>query len=162
MRESFPQAPVALEVSNGRYVRLDDHFALHGGAPSALCPELRLRLGDRALTVCRGRPPQRGALPAGVGVGPVYALEPAGSLAVPTGRLLVRFGAGVEARSRRRSLEAAGYSVHRLLSYAPHAVWVQARSRDVASALGGIARLERLPDVVNVEPQMLMEGVSRN
>jgi hypothetical protein len=93
---------------------------------------------------------------------PVYALAPGGEPAVPSGLILVRFREEIAANSRSTNLEAVGFVIRRVLSYAPHAAWVESRSSDIAAALAGIHRLELLPDIQNVEPQMLMAAMPKN
>lgn len=53
------------------------------------------------------------------------------------------------------------YELVESLAYAPQAAWLRAPAGDIADALAGLPRLEQLPDVENVEPQMLMESVRR-
>lgn len=80
---------------------------------------------------------------------------------VPTGRVLVRFVEGVDAAARSAQLQVAGYRIVAVLGYAPHCVWVEAADGDPATALREIAALERLGDVVNVEPQWLAPRATR-
>ena len=74
---------------------------------------------------------------------------------VPSGRVFVRFAPAVTAASRRAELLKAGYRIVALPSYAPQAAWLEAADDVVAHALQGVARLEALADVENVEPQWL-------
>jgi len=94
-------------------------------------------------------------------VGPVYALQPGGTVAVPTGRVFIRFKEHVSVEDRLREIEQAGYEVAQRIGYAPHAAWLQARSNEIADALTGIPVLEKIADVENVEPQMLMQRANR-
>jgi hypothetical protein len=89
--------------------------------------------------------------------GPVYSAGRGGSLAVPTGRVLVRLREGLEADTRRKQFKEAGYDIERTLSYAPNAAWLRPASGGVADALSGVSALKAIPDVVHVEPQMLQE-----
>jgi len=120
-----------------------------------------LLLEDGAIAVFRGELDEAGMTVQSGALSAVYGLQPSGLLAVPTGRVFVRFAEGVKAESRRQEINRAGYELIESLSYAPHAAWLRARSGDIADALAGIPRLEQLPDVENVEPQMLMESVPR-
>lgn len=86
---------------------------------------------------------------------PVYALEGGSPPAAPTGQIYLRFSPSVAAASRADQIAAAGYTIERAISYAPHSVWLRAASGDAADALSSLPSLERLPDVDNVEPQML-------
>ncbi len=89
-------------------------------------------------------------------IGPVYSAGIGGPLAVPTGRVFVRLTDAAKAEDRRAEFEAAGFAIERTVSYAPHTAWLVPRQGGVAYALGALAKLERMPDVVHVEPQMLM------
>ena len=143
------------------YVRKPGYYALHHRSPDTPAPGAVLLLEDGAIAVFRGEPDeadmtvQNGALSA------VYGLQPGGLLAVPTGRVFVRFAEGVKAESRRQEINRAGYELVESVPYAPHAAWLRSRSGDIAAALAGIPKLEQLADVENVEPQMLMESVPR-
>jgi hypothetical protein len=78
-------------------------------------------------------------------------------LAVPTGRVFVRFRESVVAADRIAAIRSAGFSVTELVPYAPQAAWLLPMSQRVVDALIGLEALARLTDVENVEPQMLME-----
>ncbi|MGH7960233.1 MAG: hypothetical protein ACRERD_00210, partial [Candidatus Binatia bacterium] len=95
-------------------------------------------------------------------VGPVYALHPSGTPAVPTGQVFIRFQEGVTVEARRQEIEQAGYEIAQSIAYAPHAAWLQARSGEIAAALTGIPTLEKIAGVENVEPQMLMPKANRS
>lgn len=92
---------------------------------------------------------------------PAYTLGLEGPPAIATGTVLVRFAEGENADTRNDDLRAAGYEIERRLPYAPHAVLVRARTGKVSDALNDLGRLERIPGVVNVEPQMIMERAKR-
>jgi hypothetical protein len=95
-------------------------------------------------------------------VGPVYSNGPDGPLAVPTGRVFVRFASGIHAAERREQFEAAGFEIDKTLSYAPNAVWLRPAAGGVARALPGLGVLGNLPGVEHVEPQLLFErGLKR-
>ncbi|HVF31218.1 MAG TPA: hypothetical protein VNA22_09615 [Pyrinomonadaceae bacterium] len=106
-------------------------------------------------------PDPSGTFPSGSAVGPVYAVRPSGAEAIPTGLVFVRFSADVNAADRRAEIEAAGYEIAEVLSYAPEAAWLRATSGDIAEALVDLGKLEKLSGVENVEPQMLMKRVSK-
>ena len=110
--------------------------------------------GNTTITIHKGEPPPSEGAPAEVG--PVYSAGPDGPLAVPTGRVLVRLSDGIRAEDRRAVFEAAGFRIDQTLSYAPQAAWLQPSQGGVAAALQGLPDLGRLPDVVHVEPQLLM------
>ena len=99
--------------------------------------------------------------PAALTITPVYATDPSGLLAVPTGRIFIRFTPDIRVEVHRRSLAEQGYTVVTIPSYAPHTAWVQATNDDIATSLLNIEQLNGLPGVVNVEPQLLMQRKSR-
>ncbi len=105
----------------------------------------------------RNLPPPRGAGK----LSPVYTLHPGGSMAVPTGQVFIRFADGVNVEERREEIETAGYKIAQKLDYAPNAAWLRASSGSIAEALSGIDKLQKLKDVENVEPQMLMHAPRR-
>lgn len=94
-------------------------------------------------------------------VGPVYSIQPSGTIAIPTGRVFVRFKKGTKAADRKDEIETAGYVISEEVGYAPEAAWLEDASGDIGKALGGISKLEKLADVENIEPQMLMPRVAR-
>lgn len=142
------------------YRRVPEHFAVHGAVPDALGPIVTLAL-EEGVTVCRGgadaAPPSRHD----VVVTPVYALHVGGRIAVPTGRVFVRFAEDVAAADRRAELRRAGYVVSSIPAYAPHAAWVESAEGGPAAGLHGLARLAALRDVVEVEPEMLGKRARR-
>jgi hypothetical protein len=95
-------------------------------------------------------------------IGPVYSAGPGGPIAVPTGRVFVRLTEGVRPEQRRDEFAAAGFDLERTLSYAPQAAWLKPMRGGVARALPGLAALEKVPGVVHVEPQMLLERSLRD
>jgi hypothetical protein len=149
--------PSSLESKAPAYVRLPGMFAVHdqGKVPAG---ELVFELEDDGIRVYRGAPAEAvsGRKKVSPVVTPVYGLGGQDSPAVPTGRVLVRFPEGVRIEDRRDPLTQAGYSLVEPLSYAPQAGWVRATSGGIAASLEGIPALAALPDVVHVEPQMLM------
>lgn len=86
---------------------------------------------------------------------PVYALS-GGSLAVPTGRVFVRFAEGGSPRSAERQITDAGFRIEQIPAYAPNAAWV-APAGGIAAALRGVDALRAVPGVEHAEPEMLME-----
>lgn len=141
------------------YRRSKELFAIAADAstdaPSAIERSLRTDSGQR-LDVFRGQASGKGGT-----VLAVYADAASGRTVVPTGRIFVRFKEPVQAESRRAALQAAGYRIAALVSYAPHTAWVEAGSGDAAQALKGIGKLEALPDIENVEPQWLSERAAK-
>lgn len=92
---------------------------------------------------------------------PVYSAGADGPLAVPTGRLFVRFAEGIKAIDRTAALRTLGFAVERTLSYAPNAAWVTSLSGNATVALDHLEALQQLPDVAHVEPQMVMQRVEK-
>lgn len=88
---------------------------------------------------------------------PVYSAGASGPLAVPTGRLFVRFAEGIKAADRAASLRKLGLTIEKTLSYAPSAAWVTTTAGHATAALDHLEALEKLPDVAHVEPQMVMQ-----
>ena len=93
-------------------------------------------------------------------VGPVY-LQPSGEVAVPTGRAFVQFAHGERADRHADDLGAAGFDLEEVPSYAPHAAWVRPRGGRVVEGLRLLGRLERVPGVEQVEPQLLSRSAHR-
>lgn len=159
-KELIARVPRRLPVSKLRpglhYELADDLIATRSDQPSTAPTPL---MQSDEITV----QPVSHVLRTGLGnatVAPVYRRTPGGGLAVPTGRVLVRFAAGESADERREDLANAGYVIDEVLRYAPHAAWVRARSGDIADTLTQIGHLLELGRVENVEPQMVSE-VSR-
>ncbi len=157
--------PDRLQLSDARgaafeYVRARAWIALHG-SPATLPPGAQLLLEDGTIGVY----PSSTELPAAheLIVGAVYA--PAGAttsatLAVPTGRVLVRFANG-PAAARAKELAQAGFRIEETLGYAPEAAWLQAVDGGIASALRGLSRLASVAGVVHVEPQLIRAAARR-
>lgn len=137
------------------YVRLPGRHAVHHLTPTQDVADAEMIFRREGIAVFRGEPAEPPShQPA---VTPVYKLHPDGPVAVPTGRVFVRFNEGVNVATRREEIERAGYEIIETPPYAPSCAWVQSASGDLALALRDIHNLERLPDVENVEPQMLSE-----
>jgi hypothetical protein len=145
------------------YVLKAGHYAVHQRSSTlpARGAVLSLDDGDSAIVVFQGEPDEMAEAAQTGGLSPVYGLQPGDLPAVPTGRVFVRFAEGVKAESHRQQISQAGYELVESLAYAPQAAWLRSRSGDIADALAGIPALEQLPDVENVEPQMLKESVRR-
>lgn len=94
-------------------------------------------------------------------VGPVYRRSPGGGIAVPTGRVLVRFADGDWPERHREGIAEAGYEIEQVLAYAPQAGWVRARSGRITDSLARLRGLEALPGVENVEVQMVSPASRR-
>lgn len=168
-QDRFPAFPYEVRSSTQQpsvgYTRLPDYYALHRPSPDTLpsADALTVMNDDEALIeVFQGDADERKHAGSLGEVGPVYALHPGGTPAVPTGRVFIRFREGVRAEERLQEIDQAGYEIAQRIAYAPHAAWLQARSGKIADALTGISALEKLADVENVEPQMLMPRANRS
>lgn len=153
------------EQSAVLYSRKSGYYAVHYKQPGTVAPGAVLQLNDGAIAVFQGEPDEsenaiRLASTTGT-LGPIYTLQADGTLAVPTGLVFIRFVEGVEVESHRSAIKQAGYEIAQSLSYAPQAAWLRAQSGSILDALVGISKLEAIPNVENVEPQMLMERVQR-
>jgi hypothetical protein len=154
----YPQQVRSGTAPARTYVQQPGYYAVHyAHPPAAIAPEAVMVMEEEAIAVFSdaSQPPPANA--ADATITPVYALKTGGTLAIPTGRVFVRFADSVAATSRQAEIEAAGYEIVEISPYAPHTAWVQERSGDIAAALDGAPRLVAIPDVVNVEPQMLMQ-----
>lgn len=135
------------------YTRVHGYHAVHPGREEVDTARAVMTLKEEGIAVYRGEPDKsRGDK---ISLTPVYSLQPSGPLAVPTGKVFIRFAQSVEAASRRREIENAGYEIVQLSQYTPHTAWLQSTSGTIAPSLSNIHALESLPDVENVEPQML-------
>ncbi len=164
MKELFSGYPEKLKASKQRaaqrYRLKKGVYAVHGKVPPPCKPGVMAIMEEGKLAVCKGNP---GELPSSVdrnAITAVYA-ESGGPLAVPTGRILIRFEDGVTAVSQKEALQRIGYIIDQELAYAPQALWVKSVTGDIADALSNVPLLEALPRVVNVEPQMVMESGRR-
>ncbi len=161
----FMAYPRTLRASTAQpkvlYRRLPELIAIHGRSEPPAGWEVVLTLEDPHILVCRGdtRELPRALLQATVT--PVYALSRRGAPAVPTGLVLVRFREGIAATACSDMLSRDGFTIHDVLPYAPSAAWVRAVSGGIPASLSGIPALETLPDVINVEPQMVMRAARR-
>jgi len=157
----FPRKlPASAKADAPSYELVSDLYAVHRErAGLAQGAELLLDEGKIAIFKVEANS-SRSAAPEG-NLSAVYRLTPGGSLAVPTGRIFIRFAEGLEVGASQEALSQAGYEVTETLAYAQNAAWLQTRSGDIADSLNGLAGLKELPNVESVEPQMLMESVRR-
>jgi hypothetical protein len=164
LREYPPTLKHSIQHQDIVYRRSTDFIALRGAPPLSTSDARVLEMtGDdgELMRVYRATGDQGEVSPSGPGaVTAVYTL-PSGRLAVPTGRVFVRFREDVAAEARAGELKRAGYRITKTLAYAPNAAWVEADDGEVATALRNIERLEAMSGVVNVEPQLLTRRVPR-
>jgi hypothetical protein len=163
-KDSPPEIKSSTRPSSTTYTLLADHYAVHReGAGVKPTEEAIFTMNEDGITIdvlrSKGEGQRARVSPSGE-VGPVYSLK-GGGVAVPTGRVLIRFREGVPAEERRGEIERAGYTVAQVLDYAPNAAWLRARSGNISDALKHIQSLEGISDVENVEPQMLMRRAAR-
>jgi hypothetical protein len=142
-------------AGSARYELVDDLIASHGVDHD---PAPVLKLESEGISVGR-----TGAAKTALAseLGPVYRHVPGGKLAVPTGRVLVRFGEGDLAVDHEADLGRAGFEVEEVLSYAPHAAWVRPKGGGVVDALRGLERLAALTGLHHLEPQLIAEQQKR-
>ena len=128
-KDPFPDYPARVAFSTERanlfYARVPGYYAVHHETPRSPEPGALFTLEDGTIAVFRGEPGQY----AGIRnredfFTPVYALQPDGSPAVPTGRLLIRFSDETTVQEHRQEIEHAGYHIVEILSYAPQAAWL--------------------------------------
>ncbi|MGH7230328.1 MAG: hypothetical protein ACREJU_03105 [Nitrospiraceae bacterium] len=164
-KDPFFKYPHQVPASTARpgllYDRLPGYYAVHGRPPHTPAEGAAYLFNEGAIAVFQGEPQERKDLSSSNTVSPVYALQPQGPPAVATGLVLVRFRESVSVETRRKDLDRAGYLIAQVLDYAPHAAWVRARSGEIVEALTGLSVLAKLPDVENVEPQMLIKSGRR-
>ncbi len=159
-KDYFSEYPQQICVVKDQFTILYDrrpgYYAVHYNQPNSVTDQAVLQLNDGTIAVFAGEPQELDNT-----LSPIYTLQPDGSLAVPTGLIFIRFVTGVDVELHRQAISQAGYEVAQKLSYAPHAAWLRAQSSKILDALKGISELEAIPDVENVEPQMLMARVQR-
>jgi len=137
------------------YYRQTHLFAVHGPVPRTLHAQVCQILGDDEVSLCRGEAPRVPESDILSKLSPVYSLGPGSPPAVPTGRVFIRFVEQVAAQDRQDDLARLGYRIVRVTPYTRHTAWLGSVSGAIAEALAGLSDLEQLPDVVNVEPEML-------
>lgn len=154
----MPDYPAHVQsgTDHAAFERRADLYSIREASGTAPAKALAVVRDDAnvSFAVYEGTPP---AGRAAEDVGPVYSAGPGGPIAVPTGRVFVRFADGIRADRHRKQFEAAGFDIDRMLSYAPNAVWLRPTTGGVARALPGLAALAKLPGVAHVEPQLLLE-----
>ncbi len=133
-----------------------DKISIYRGAPAPGTTRARAMDGPRAIAVYELGRSASAKTPARAGRG----ANSSGGLAVPTGRVFVRFGDAIKAESRADELQKLGYRIAQTLAYAPNAAWLESIDGDQA-ALRNIDAIEKLAGVVNVEPQLLTQRATR-
>jgi hypothetical protein len=153
---AFPTKFIAsTQHKDVHYYRQTHLFAVHGPVPRALQAQVNQILGDGKVSLCRGEVPRVPELDLLSKLSPVYSLGPGSPPAIPTGRVFIRFTEQVAAQDRQGDLARLGYRIVRVTPYTRHTAWLDSVSGTIAEALAGLPDLEQLPDVANVEPEML-------
>lgn len=120
-----------------------------------------LSRSEGEIAICRGDAAEMARAAEVSETAPAYALAPAGPLSAPSGLVFIRFEDGIDITARMEEIARADYIMVKRVPQAPNAAWLAATSRRIADALEGIGRLEQIPNVANIEPQMLSERVHR-
>ncbi len=173
----FPETLRISTEKSGTYTRVPRHFAVHGALPEAAdsetpTPDLTVvgrleaedvtfvslkdeTLPDAPTSFLSASPEPASPEPTSPEPTPVYATSKGAPLMTPTGEVFVRLAASLNVKDFIGPMQDAGYDVSTTLAYAPQAAWLKARSGSTVEALRRIPHLEALPEVENVEPQML-------
>ena len=144
-----------------RYTLAGDYYVVsHAGAVQTDL-DVEFHLEEDNLTVCRKR--QGDTIPVSLTsrAGPVYRLGEHGPLAVPTGKVFLRFEEQTSFEDHREEIERYGFEIDQILAYALHAGWVEPSSHKIADAISRFEELKQIRGVEAVEPQMLMEPERR-
>ena len=154
----MPRSPRHLRVGTERagvFDRRDDLYAVRRKAGASSNAVARIEAdAEHHYTVHTGTPADAHT---GDDAIPVYSAGADGPLAVPTGRLFVRFNEGIKPADHTAALRKLGFTIEKTLSYAPSAAWVAPVAGNATAALEHLEALEKLPDVAHVEPQMIMQ-----
>ena len=89
---------------------------------------------------------------------PVYAFSGKEPPAIPTGRVFVQ---GAKDVNLAETVTPLRYEVESVPPYAPHAAWIVASDRSIASALSNLKALMAVSGLESVEPQMLRPATLR-
>lgn len=165
LRDYFDVYPQKLKVSTLRpdqwCYRDKQYFAVQGKPKDRIDLPVAWKSSGDQITVFEGDPALLQQAPREQALRPVYRLAPDGPPLVLTGLVFARFEEGVVVEDRRRQIADAGFEIASIPPYAPHSAWLTPAGGEVAPAPAGIAALEALPDIVNVEPQLLGPRVQR-
>ena len=156
--ESQGRSPARLRLGSSErevhFVLRPDLVALHGARPATARGQPLLSLPDGATevvgasAVASDDPRRRG---------PVYAQEPTGALAVPTGRIFVRLAPAGAPADLPALLTAEGFVPVPSSHPRSTGAWVAPIGGQIEAGLAGLERLAALPGVQAVEPELLRE-----
>ena len=161
MTNFLPEFSVATSPGPTRYLLANDYIATPKSIAEVARLEIEYCFEDEDICVCRAEPGSEIESHDTGGFGPVYRIGQGGPLAVPTGRVFVRFEERTTLVSRRPEIERAGFVIQQPLSYAPQAGWLLPQSGRIADALQHFPKLTKLAGVLSVEPQLLMQRQTR-
>jgi hypothetical protein len=157
MTRFLPEFSVATSPGPTRYLLAHDYIATRKSAAVAARLEIEFFFEEEDICVCRAAPGEDSESLETGDFGPVYRIGEGGPLAVPTGRVFVRFDERTSLASRREEIERTGFVIQQPLSYAPQAGWLTPQSGRITDALQHFPKLAQLANIQAVEPQMLMQ-----
>lgn len=157
MTKFLQEFTVATSPGPTRYLLADGYIATPKSIAEVARLEIEYCFEDEDICVCRAEPGADIENLATEEIAPVYRIGERGQLAVPTGRVFVRFEEATTLVSRQDDIERAGFVIQQALSYAPQAGWLLPQSGRIADALQHFPKLTRLAGVLTVEPQLLMQ-----
>ena len=155
----FPESLMASREHPAlRYRLVNSHFAVHGGDHPLDATRAVLHFPAENIVVHATA--QRGSVASAQAAPeyPVYESTAGGTLCVPTGWIYIRFAKDARLQDHASALEGAGFRIVRTLAYASYAGWVVAATGGIAASLNGIGRLDALPGIEEVAPQMLSQA----
>jgi hypothetical protein len=143
------------------YALTDDYYAVTGEVERLRSTDIQFDSDEDRLTVRRKQPDESISASSNSRISPVYRLGDRGPLAVPTGKVFVRFKDRDSLEKHRKEIERAGFKVVQSLPYAPQAGWVEPSSGKIEDAITRFDTLNQIRGVEAVEPQMLLERQRR-
>ena len=160
---AFPDSLLASrEKPSLRYRLVKSHVAIHGQKHPVDATDATLHFAAENIVVHPSAKLAKLAIAPSDSVSAVYELSDGGSLAVPTGWIYLRLASPMKLEDKAAELRAAGYRIVRTLPYAPNAGWVTVITGGIASSLNGIGKLDAIPGIEDVAPQMLSKAARRD
>jgi len=159
--EAFPEHLRIGESSSGHVYLKQRGCAIHHRPRGETAAQADFVLNEGEIAVYGQTPPAWELGRPGIFPTAVYSRQPSGPLAIPTGLVFLRLEEGCKVEASEDAIGKAGYEIAEKLPYAPQAAWLRAASHDPAEALRRLSELERLPNLKNIEPQLLMENFPR-